>query len=208
MPAADTVTFWNDMYLSRPAATNPQPNVCLTEIAAHLPASDALDLGCGNGGDALWLAGQGWRVTATDVSTVAVERLATLAGARGLADRVVAVQCDLSSSFPHGKFDLISVQYLHTPLDLDRAPILRSAAQALRPQGRMLVVDHGSIAPWSWNQDPSIRFPSPQEVAEDIGLDSSTWTVERADVSRRVATGPDGSTAEVADHVLIIRRTA
>lgn len=208
MPTTDAVTYWNDLYLSRPAATTPQPNVRLIEIATHLPAGDALDLGCGNGGDALWLAGQGWRVTATDVSTVAVERLATLAGARGLADQVVAVQCDLSGSLPHGQFDLISAQYLHTTFDLDRAPILRSAAHALRPQGRLLVVDHGSIAPWSWNQDPGVRFPSPQEVAEDIGLDSATWTVERADASRRIATGPDGSTAEVTDHILIIRRTA
>lgn len=207
MPTTDAGTFWNDLYSSRPAATTPQPNVRLTEIVANLPAGDALDLGCGNGGDALWLASQGWRVTATDVSTVAVERLATLAGARGLANQVVTVQCDLSGSFPPGQFDLISAQYLHTPLDLDRAPTLRSAAHALRPQGRLLVVDHGSIAPWSWNQDPSVRFPSPQEVAENIGLDSATWTVERADTPRRIATGPDGSTAEVTDHVLIIRRT-
>lgn len=208
MPTTDAVAFWNGVYSSRPTATTPHPNVRLTEVVANLPAGAALDLGCGNGGDALWLAGHGWRVTATDISTVAVERLTTLAGAHGLADRVDAVQCDLSSSFPHEQFDLISAHYLHTPLDLDRAAVLRSAGHALRPQGRLLVVDHGSTAPWSWNQDPDVRFPSPREVAAAIDLDPATWTVERADAPRRIATGPDGATAEVTDHVLIIHRTS
>ncbi|WP_018907773.1 SAM-dependent methyltransferase [Salinispora arenicola] len=206
MPTTDAATFWNGVYSSRPAATTPNPNARLTEVVTNLPAGEALDLGCGTGGDALWLAGRGWRVTAADISTVAVERLTTLAAALGLADRVTAVQCDLSSLFPHGQFDLVSAHYLQTPLSLDRATVLRAAAHALRPQGRLLVVDHGSIAPWSWNQDPELRFPSPREVAADIDLDPATWTVDRADAPRRIATGPDGSTAEVTDHVLIIRR--
>jgi hypothetical protein len=70
------------------------------------------------------------------------------------------------------------------------------------------VVDHGSTAPWSWNQDPDLRYPTPHEVAAGIGLDRASWTVERADAPRRSATGPDGRTAEVTDHVLLIRRTA
>ncbi|MCU1614889.1 MAG: methyltransferase, partial [Frankiales bacterium] len=96
----------------------------------------------------------------------------------------------------------------HTSFDLDRAAVLRLAAHALRPGGRLLVVDHGSTAPWSWNQDPDVRYPSPQEVAASIDLDPAIWMVERADAPRRIATGPDGRTAEVTDHVLLIRRTA
>ncbi|MFC6937958.1 hypothetical protein ACFQHO_51905 [Actinomadura yumaensis] len=69
-------------------------------------------------------------------------------------------------------------------------------------------MDHGSTAPWSWNQDPDARYPSPREVAAGLGLDPAAWTVERADAPRRTATGPGGRTAEVTDHVLIIRRTA
>ncbi|MCU1640531.1 MAG: methyltransferase, partial [Nocardia sp.] len=96
----------------------------------------------------------------------------------------------------------------HTSFDLDRAAVLRLAAHALRPGGRLLVVDHGSTAPWSWNQDPGVRYPSPREVAASIDLDPATWMVERAEAPRRIATGPDGRTAEVTDHVLLIRRTA
>ncbi|MYU09801.1 methyltransferase domain-containing protein, partial [Streptomyces sp. SID8361] len=159
-------------------------------------------------GDALWLAGQGWQVTAVDISAVAVQRLAVLARSHGLGDHVITARHDLHTSFPSGAFDLVCAHYLHTPCDLDRATVLRSAAHALRPGGRLLVVDHGSTAPWSWNQDPDIRYPSPQEVAAGIGLAPETWTVERADAPRRIATGPDGRTAEVTDHVLLIRRAA
>lgn len=83
-----------------------------------------------------------------------------------------------------------------------------AAAHALRPGGRLLVVDHGSAAPWSWQQDSGTRYPSSRDVAAGIGLVPETWTIERADAPRRIATGPDGRTAEVTDHVLLIRRTA
>jgi SAM-dependent methyltransferase len=208
MNTTNEVTFWDDVYLSRPAATGPRPNARLTEVVASLSPGDALDLGCGDGGDTLWLAGQGWHVTAADISAVAVERLTALARSHGIGDRVTAVRYDLGRAFPHGEFDLICAHYLHTPFDLDRATVLRAAAHALRPGGRLLVVDHGSTAPWSWNQDPGARYPSPREVAADIDLDETAWTVERADTPRRTATGPDGRTAEVTDHVLLLRRTA
>ncbi|GAA4055775.1 class I SAM-dependent methyltransferase [Actinomadura miaoliensis] len=207
MSTTDAVTFWDGVHAARPAI-DPQPNARLTETVTGLPPGDALDLGCGDGGDTLWLARQGWQVTAVDISAVAVERLAGLARSHGLGNRVITVRYDLHKSFPQGRFDLICAHYLHTPFDLDRATALRSAAHALRPGGRLLVVDHGSAAPWSWNTDPDVRYPSPREVAAGIDLDAATWTVERADAPRRIATGPDGSTAEVTDHVLLIRRTA
>ncbi|MFF8436504.1 class I SAM-dependent methyltransferase [Streptomyces bacillaris] len=238
---ADARTTWDGIYAARPAATDPRPNVRLTETVAELPPGDALELGCGEGGDTLWLARRGWRVTAVDLSAVAVERLNALARSHGLADRVTAEQHDLGASFPEapeateapdgveaseapddtddtestggtggpdGGFDLVTAHYLHTPFDLDRSAVLRRAAHTLRPGGRLLVVDHGSTAPWSWNQDPDVRFPSPQEVAEGLALDPADWTVERADAPRRTATGPDGTTAEVTDHVLIVVRRA
>jgi len=208
MSATDAVTFWEGVYAARPTATDPQPNALLPELITGLPPGDAVDLGCGNGGDALWLARRGWRVTAVDISDVALARLTDLARSHGLGDRVSGEQHDLHESFPRGEFDLISAHYLHTSFDLDRARVLRLAAHALRPGGRLLVVDHGSTGPWSWNQDPDVRYPSPQEVAAGIDLDPATWMVERADAPRRIATGPDGRTAEVTDHVLLIRRTA
>ncbi len=177
-------------------------------MVSDLPAGDALDLGCGGGGDALWLAGRGWRVTALDVSAVATARLTELARARDLGDRITAEQHDARASLPGLRLDLVTAHYFHAPYDMDRTTILRSAAHLLRPGGRLLVVDHGSTAPWSWNQDPDARYPTPEEVAAPMRLAHREWTVERADSPRRVATGPDGSTAEVVDHVLLIRRNA
>jgi hypothetical protein len=81
MSTTDAVAFWNGVYAARPAASSPQPNARLTETVTGLPPGDALDLGCGEGGDALWLARLGWHVTAVDISAMAVERLAALARA-------------------------------------------------------------------------------------------------------------------------------
>lgn len=200
--------FWEDFYASGPTPTQPRPNEHLTRVVSDLAAGDALDLGCGNGGDAVWLTRQGWRVTAVDTSPTAVERLNRLARALNLNEWILAARCDLEESFPRGMFDLISAQYLHTPYRLDRLRVLRSAAGALLPGGRLLVVDHGSNAPWSWKQGPDAPNPHPQKIYEELGLDPTHWTPERAEAVRRVATGPEGQTAEVTDHVLLIRRAA
>jgi SAM-dependent methyltransferase len=199
--------FWEDFYASRPTPSRPRPNARLTEEVAALTAGDALDLGSGNGGDAIWLARQGWKVTAIDTSTTAVERLNSLASALRLHESLVAIRGDLEDSFPEGRFDLISAHYLHTPFRLDRVRVLRTAAGALLPGGHLLVVDHGSTAPWSWDRDPRAEFPHPEKVYEELGLDPTLWTPQRAEAVQRTATGPGGQTAEVTDHVLLIRRT-
>jgi SAM-dependent methyltransferase len=188
--------FWDKHYsVPQPTRVNP----VLAEIAGSLTPGTALDLGCGAGGDALWLAGRGWRVTAVDISANAVRRLSE-------RDALVSARrVDLAEDFPEGSFDLVSAMYFHTPFALSRARVLRTAAHALNPSGRLVVVDHGSTAPWSWNQDPDIYYPTPDEVAAELALDPTRWQVERADMPRRQATGPDGQTATVVDNVLVIR---
>ncbi|MEV6639304.1 class I SAM-dependent methyltransferase [Amycolatopsis sp. NPDC051371] len=197
-----TTEFW-DAHYATPRA-DPRANVRLTEVVTDLDPGTALDLGSGAGGDTLWLARRGWRVTAADVSGIAIARLAGLARELGLGDRVTAERRDLAETFPSGRFDLVSAHYLHTPFALPRARVLRRAAEALSPGGRLLVVDHGSVAPWSWDQDA--RFPAAHEVGRSLELDPGEWTVERADALSRRATGPGGQVADVVDHLLLIRR--
>lgn len=67
------------------------------------------------------------------------------------------------------------------------------------------VVDHGSLASWSWNQDPDTHFPAPEEIYAELELPGSGWIVERADKAERRATGPSGQTALVVDNILLIR---
>ncbi|MEE1940038.1 class I SAM-dependent methyltransferase [Streptomyces sp. TRM 70361] len=198
--------FWEKHHATRPGRSE-RVNPLLAETAEPLRPGAALDLGCGAGGDALWLARHGWQVTAVDLSATAVERVRERARELGLGDRVTAERHDLAHSFPGGEFDLVSAQYLHTPFPLPRARILRTAARALRPGGLLLVVDHGSTAPWSWNQDPAPHRPTPAEIAAGLDLDPGQWPVLRADTPRRRATGPAGETATVTDNVLVLRRT-
>ncbi|MEU9897837.1 class I SAM-dependent methyltransferase [Streptomyces phaeochromogenes] len=200
----DAERFWEQHYRA-PRAWDARVNPLLAETATPLRPGAALDLGCGAGGDAIWLAQRGWHVTAVDISTTAAERVRERARDLGVADQVVTAQHDLASSFPAGRFDLVSAQYFHTPLPLHRSRVLRTAARALRPGGLLLVVDHGSTAPWSWNQDSDTHFPTPTETAAELDLDLAYWSVLRAGMPRRRATGPAGETATVTDNVLLVQ---
>ncbi|MGW4070505.1 SAM-dependent methyltransferase [Nocardia grenadensis] len=202
--------FWDDLYgaaRQRPEVWGARPGPVLAEVAAELVPGTALDLACGSGGDTLWLARRGWQVKAVDISAVAVERVAEVARDAGLGHLVTTERHDLEHTFPAGSFDLVSAQYFHTPFVFPRAKVLATAAEAVTPGGRLLVVDHGSIAPWSWNQDhDAYHHPAPEEVYAELGLPDAVWSVERAEKAERRATGPDGQTAAVIDNILLIRR--
>ena len=197
--------FWESQYSGR-RTWGERVNPLLAETAEPVRPGAALDLGCGAGGDTIWLARHGWHVTAVDISTTAVERVRERARELGLGDRVTTEQHDLARTFPGGEFDLVCAQYLHTPYTMHRTQVLRTAACALRPGGLLLIVDHGSTAPWSWSQDPDTRYPTPTEIAAKLELEPARWPVLRADMPRRRATGPDGETATVTDTILLVRR--
>ncbi len=83
----------------------PAPNTRLVEMTSELTPGQALELGCGNGGDALWLAQRGWKVTALDISATSVDRLTHNAQAAGFEDRITATRTDLNQGLPSGEFD-------------------------------------------------------------------------------------------------------
>ena len=124
----------------------------------------------------------------------------------GAAGRTRTERHNLAHTLPAGKFDLISAHYLHTPVELARAEVLRAVAHLLAPGGLLLIVDHGSVAPWSWNRDADTHFPTAAEKFAELALDPAGWHAERLDAPRRTATGPDGQTATVTDHVIAVRR--
>ena len=204
----DTERFWEEHYGRHERVWSGKPNPVLVDVVGSLPAGTALDLGCGEGGDAIWLAGLGWRVTAVDVSDTALDRASTEATRAGVADRIDFQRHDLSQTFPAGDYDLVSAQYLHSPIEFPRERVLQSAARAVAPGGLLLVVGHGSVMPWSWKTHSHPRFPTPDEVLASLDLSPEQWRTEQLGSPEREATGPDGRTATVTDNVVAVRRLA
>lgn len=197
--------FWEAHYRKHDRLWSGRANAMLVEVAEPLPPGTALDIGCGEGGEAIWLAQFGWRVTAIDVSATALQRAANNASAAEVAAMIDFQQHDLPPTFPGGTFDLVSAHYLQSPVEFPRVRVLQTAAQAVAPGGRLLIVDHASVSPWSW-ADPETRFPAPEEALAALDLDTGEWTTERLEAPSRQATGPNGASATVIDDVVEIRR--
>lgn len=87
------------------------PNGTLVEEVRTLPVGSALDIGAGEGGDALWLAQQGWDVTATDISAEALEKIRAQAHAQGLAVSLLRADANDLGAYGESTYDLVSLQY-------------------------------------------------------------------------------------------------
>jgi 2-polyprenyl-3-methyl-5-hydroxy-6-metoxy-1,4-benzoquinol methylase len=205
---------WEERYRTSTRVWSGDPNGQLVAEAAGLPAGTALDAGSGEGGDALWLAQRGWRVTAVDFSATALARATEHAAAAGLADRIDWVRADLREWTPPGTYDLVSAQFLHIPPEPRRAVFARLAA-AVAPGGTLLVVGHDAS-----DLDSGVRRPRAPEMffsAAEVaaGLEPSAWEVVTTDVRQRAALhheavhghhGDDHCGTVVADAVLVARR--
>jgi SAM-dependent methyltransferase len=207
MSMPDAKEHWEQHYGERDRVWSGRVNVLLAEVASTVTPGRALDLGCGEGADALWLAEHGWRVVAVDIAETALARAAADAAARGLADRIDFAQHDLSDSFPDGSFDLVSALFLHSTVRLDRPQILSRAADAVRPGGLLLIVDHGAAPPWAKKLGHDHHFPSAEEVVNSMKLDVRQWDRLRVEAVEREAVGPGGQTAVLTDNLIVLRRT-
>ena len=195
--------FWNERYRSADALWSGNPNRYLVREASGLPPGTALDVGCGEGADALWLAGRGWRVTGADLSTVALERAARHTAEAGpqVAARIDWVHADLIGWDPGtARYDLVSSQYIHLP-PAERAVLLRCLADAVAPGGTLLIVGHHP----SDLQTTMPRPPMPELffTGEDIAalLDPGRWEVITDEAPQRSAPDPDGRPVMIRDTV-------
>ncbi|MBW4718365.1 class I SAM-dependent methyltransferase [Saccharothrix obliqua] len=198
--------YWENFYLERDQVWSGEPNPLLVREAADLPPGRALDLGCGEGADAVWLARRGWRVVGVDVSATVLDRAAARAADAAVADHVTWERHDLSRTFPDGEFDLVSAQFLHSPVELDgeRESVLRRAAGAVAPGGVLLVVGHAGWPSWHEPHD-EVHFPTTAEVRAALRLGDG-WSVEREELVERSMTGPEGQEGHRVDNVLRVRR--
>ena len=205
MTASEVQQHWEDRYGERDRIWSGRVNAHLAGIAEPLTPGRALDLGCGEGGDTLWLAAHGWRVLGVDISETALSRAAAEAEARGLTDRVQLVQTNLSETFPEGTFDLVSAQFLQSLVHLDRERIFASAARAVAPGGVLIIVDHGAAPPWAKHIHDHV-FPTVEEVFATIDLGEGQWERVHVDTVEREAVGPDGQTGVLVDNLIVLRR--
>jgi SAM-dependent methyltransferase len=183
-------SIWDRRYADGEFVWTVQPNQFLVQEAEGLPPGGALDLACGEGRNAVWLAERGWRVTGVDFSEVGLEKARRLATARGVEGEWIVA--DLLEYRPQPRaFDLVLVLYLQV-LASERAPILRAAADAVADGGAFLLIAHDRS-----NLQDGYGGPQRAEVlyrAQDVvgDIDASGLRIDRAErVERRVQT-PDG----------------
>ncbi|MFB9678946.1 FAD-dependent oxidoreductase [Streptosporangium vulgare] len=198
--------FWDRRYGESDRIWSGNPNVILVREVTGMEPGSALDLGCGEGADAIWLAQRGWRVTATDISGVALERAARHAASADVADRVDWQRHDLGASFPEGLFDLVSAHFLHSPGDMPREKILRTAASAVAPGGTLLIVGHAGFPAWEPNPHPDVHLPTPEEVLAGLELPDGEWEVLLREEHDRIQNDPEGKPTTRRDNVLKVRR--
>ena len=206
----DPAEFWEARYRTdrgeRGQIWSGRVNAAVEREVAGLSPGTALDLGSGEGGDALWLAGRGWRVTAVDISATALAVGKARAVSEGLDDRIDWVQADLAAWHPSDEFDLVTAAFLHSPVELPREEILRRSLAAVAPGGRLLVVGHGAFPPWSRHSNhDGPPLPTPDEVLASLALPDG-WVVETNALVDRQGTSPDGAPVTLVDTVLLVHR--
>lgn len=210
--------FWDGHYARNERVWSGRVNATTAAVVAGLEPGEALELGCGEGGDAVWLAEQGWRVTAVDIAAAAVERGAAAARTRGVADRVRWLARDLSRWQPADddvpELDLVTASFFHAPFEFPRAQVLQRAASRLRPGGHLLLVSHvmesqDDVPPWAWREGHDHPH-MPREDVTALGLDGPQWRVVLDETRQREASAPDGEhagrTAHVRDGVVLLQR--
>jgi SAM-dependent methyltransferase len=186
-----TERAWEERYRADEQIWSGDPNPQLVADAAGLVPGSALDVGCGEGADAIWLAGRGWRVTAVDFATAALERAAAHAAGRGpaVADRISWVHADLTAWEPGAaRFDLVSAQFMHLPAE-PRAALFARLADAVAPGGTLLLVGHhfADLEAEGRGGMREMMFTADELVA---ALDPAAWDVVAAETRSRAATAP------------------
>ena len=199
---------WNHRYSGEPIWSG-NPNGSLVAEAADLTTGRALDVGAGEGGDALWLAEQGWEVTASDISSQALDRVRSEAKQRGLTVTCQLADANALEPFAHREFDLVSASYASIP----RTPDLRGVQNilnAVAPGGTLIIISHDLDAMHNPQHPHQLFDPDAYLHIDDFATalnNAAGWVIEVNDKRPR----PPGS-ATAAHHaddmVLRARRTS
>lgn len=180
---------WDERYASTDLVWTAGPNRFVVEEVASLPVGRALDLGAGEGRNAIWLAGCGWQVTAVDFSAVGLAKGAKLAEGRGVTG-IRWVEADLRGYQPEpGGYDLVLLAYIHLPRS-EFDTLLQAATSALAPGGTLLLVGHdvdNIVHGQGGPQDPQVLHRVDDVLPVLAGL-----TIHRAEQARRPVQTSEG----------------
>jgi SAM-dependent methyltransferase len=177
---------WNERYRTPRLLWTSEPNRFLRDVGDELEPGRALDLACGEGRNAVWLAEQGWAVTGVDFAGVGLEKARRFAAERHV--EIEWIEADLRTwQPPPAAFDLVALLYLHLgAVELDR--VLRAAATAVAPEGTLFLVGHHRA-----NIDEGVGGPQRPEVLytpEEVAASLGDLAIDRAErVAREIEAG-------------------
>jgi thioredoxin reductase len=183
------------------------PNGTLVGEVSGLQPGRALDVGAGEGGDALWLAGQGWSVTASDISRRALDRVSAEAGRRGLPVECQHADANDLGAFGTAAFDLVSAQYASIPRTPDGRGV-HNLLNAVAPGGTLLIVSHDPEPMREPAGAPAHGRPFDPDAylrAEDFAAalaGSPAWEIERHEKRLRP---PGAASAAHHAHDIVLR---
>jgi SAM-dependent methyltransferase len=196
---------WDDRYSGEENVWSGQPNPQLVAETHRLTPGTALDVGCGEGGDVIWLAQRGWRVTGADFSTNGLARAARHAAEAGVSDRTDWWQVDARSFAASGRvFDLVTSHFLHPP-DRGMVEVTGRLCEAVAPGGHLLIVGHAPSEVFTHlvKSHRNAMFVADELIPglrpgfEVVVVEQRPRTVTRDDV-----------TVDIDDSTLLARRTA
>jgi len=195
---------WDERYSGTEFEWSVHPNQFVAAELADLPPGRALDLAAGEGRNSVWLAEQGWAVTAVDFSRVGLEKGRKLSAARGVADgQVDWVVVDLDEyQPPREAFELVLIAYLQVGAAL-RARVLAGATAALTPGGTLLIIGHDLTNLTEGVGGP--QYPEVLYTPEAITAELPGLRILRADRVRRTVERDGGQATAVDTLVRAIR---
>ncbi|QCX28166.1 class I SAM-dependent methyltransferase [Nocardioides jishulii] len=194
---------WEERYSGEEKIWSGEPNPTLVAEVTSLTPGTALDVGCGEGGDVIWLAQHGWQVTGADFSANGLARAARHAEEAGVADRTDWWQVDAREFDSGGRqWDLVTTHFLHPP-EGGMVEVVRRLVDAVAPGGHLLVVGHAPSESFS-------QLSGPQHLAMFVAADLLPVLPDHFEVfvvdQRPRTVVRDGVTMEIEDSTLLARR--
>jgi SAM-dependent methyltransferase len=194
---------WHQAHRRPGAVDGSAPHPYLGRETSGLGPGTALDAGCGAGAEAIWLASQGWHVTAADIAPEALARAAERATNSEVSERVRWVEADLTVWDPGMRFDLVTTHYAHPAMP--QLAFYDRIAAWVAPGGTLLIIGHlhTSGATGHGHHPPAEASVTLTDIT--AGLDSTRWEIVTAEEHARTVTGPGGQAIPL--HDVVVRAT-